>query len=354
MEPTYLIINHTVSYNWNGGTNTALQEIKLSKDGPAFLLTKDDRQRLISIKNDSSSNKLQDNTKIHVTKFSTLPKYKLDNYIEENKLKINRCRINKSPDSIVVNFDNLEKEYFKYSKKCYLIPGKLLFSLIDINEFKESHEHGENYYFKPTQEIYANLENYTYLYYGYDLDRLKQVNYTLFKEISNCETITGWVITESWGNKIGYENIDLLHDILNYKYNIICDSSISKDINSGTVIDPDLFKTLLGMASSTDNSNLAIVREIIANSEMEASKPYILFLLWWNEPLRKIDNNANYKFCLNQLKEFKNYYDSSRLDYFLQNVIVRLPEHKQIFFDCLAMYINHTAKYDLIKQLIVS
>jgi len=108
------------------------------------------------------------------------------------------------------------------------------------------------------------------------------------------------------------------------------------------------------MASSTDSSNLPLVKELIANSEIEASKPYILFLLWWNEPLRKIDGNANYKFCLDQLKEFKKYYDSSRLEYFMARTIERLPEHKQALFDCFTIHLNHISKQDLIKQLVVS
>ena len=358
MEKKYLQISGFTSYDWDRNTHQAsyYEDLTINSYGLGYFLDKKDKQQLINIKNKNSNNRLLDNTSICLTKFSTLPKYKLKNYIEENKLKISQCRLNKSPNSIVVNFDHLIDEYFKYSsREYYVISSKSLYDYISLDKTIKANTNSDHK-IRLDAEILNNLKEYTYLYdtHSYDLENLKQVNYALYREVLNCPKISGWLVTNSWGSKTGCENVDLLRDILDDKYHIICDSTINKDINSGTVIDIDLFKTLLGMSSSSDTSNLLLAKEIIANSELEASKPYILFLLWSNESMRKIDNNANYKFCLDQLKEFKRLYHDTHLETFIPGVLNKIPEHKQAIFDCFAAYINHRTNQELIKQLTVS
>ena len=73
------------------------------------------QNEVINLINNSKNNTLKDNSTVYLTPLSELPSYKLKNYIEENKLKINTARKLEKIDTIIINEDFINKNYSKIS-----------------------------------------------------------------------------------------------------------------------------------------------------------------------------------------------------------------------------------------------
>jgi hypothetical protein len=81
---------------------------------------------------------------------------------------------------------------------------------------------------------------------------------------------------------------------------VVFDSNVNEDINKGLIIDFDIFQNLYGMLKSTDTGNWEVAKEIIANCEFEASKPYIIDT---NQSLRWREQTNDCRYGTNSQRE---------------------------------------------------
>ena len=303
------------------------------------VFTTEHKNKYTQLYNTCKDNKLQNNTTVCLSPLSNLPNYKFKSYLTENKLNIKNVRRNSKPNALIIG-DSLIKEYYynEYTTGTYrIIPVDFLNSIATKNNKSKLEA---DFYFIDEEQ----LEQFKIHYPAY------------YNKLSEFETVTGTIINQDWGNKKAFEYFDLLIDILsdNLPYDIIFDSSINDDINKGLVIDDDVFVNLMNMLKSSDESNHTLAREIVANCELEPSKPYILFLLWRYEHFRKVADNKNFKFCLNALKSLRSAYYYTNLETLLTTIVGKYPEYTQAMFNCLKLYINNENNKTIIKEITVS
>jgi hypothetical protein len=295
-------------------------------------ITREMIEKYKNIYQKNANNKLQNNSTVHFSPLSNLPRYKYNNYIEENKLNIKKVRTKDKIDSLIISNTLINEYYFSNinTRKYYLVPLSLL-------SIKES-ERITSYFVREDR-----------------VEEVKQVSPSLYQQLIECPSFTGSIIADGWGTTQGYALFEYFSTLINNydlsSHNIIFDESINKEINQGLVIDIDTFDTLYNMLASTNKDNWSLALEMIANCDIEASKPYILYLIWNFDYLKKFNNNNNYKFCLKLLDKYRNIYHSSTIEKFISNLIVVNPEFKQDIFNCFKMHINAINKKNIIQEI---
>jgi hypothetical protein len=337
---TYRELFSLVNYSY--GTSTPKPSIQAStsyyssfNDG-LKVITRQMVETYRKIYEENKDNKLQNNTTIHFSSLSNLPQYKYKNYIEENKLDIKKVRSNKSFDSLIVSHNFIIESYTRgLFKKYYIIP----YNIIKPYLHKNSNEKSADFYLVNSLEV----------------EKVQPINPNLYSLLINCEYVEGELITSGWGDTRKCKSFDDFTNIINdydpHKFNIIFDESINNDINKGLVIDDDVFTSLSTMMSSSDKSNYSVAQEMIANCELEPSKPYILFLMWQYHFLKKINNNKNYEFCLKALSKYRSAYSSHTIEKFISDTLAISPEFKQQLFNCFRLYLNNKTGRDIIKEI---
>jgi hypothetical protein len=173
----------------------------------------------------NANNKLQNNSTVHFSPLSNLPRYKYNNYIEENKLNIKKVRTKDKIDSLIISNTLINEYYFSNinTRKYYLVPLSLL-------SIKES-ERITSYFVREDR-----------------VEEVKQVSPSLYQQLIECPSFTGSIIADGWGTTQGYALFEYFSTLINNydlsSHNIIFDESINKEINQGLVIDIDTFDTL--------------------------------------------------------------------------------------------------------------
>lgn len=341
--PTYQKLQSITEYNYNNGKKPHISPYTYTWGNIIMdklcIVTTEHKNKYKQLQDKCKNNKLQNDTTVCLSPLSNLPNYKFKSYLTENKLNIKNVRRNSKPNALIVG-DSLIKEYYynEYTTGTYrVIPT----SFLELITTKKSNVKLESDFYYIDEKQLEDLKTYYPAYYS---------------KLSEFETVTGTIINQDWGSKKAFDYFDLFMDILNDNppYEIIFDNTINEDINKGLVIDDDVFVNLMNMLKSSDGDNHNLAREIIANCELEPSKPYILFLLWKYEHLRKTSDNKNFKFCLNALKSYKAMYYYTNLEVFLTNIIGKNPEHTQVIFNCLKLYMNNENNKTIIKEITVS
>ena len=322
------------------------------------IISKDYEEKICNIIEKSKNNKLKDNSNVYLTSLSTLPSYKLKNYISENKLNITLTRKSNIVDTLIINEEFIKNYYFhtdsnyKKAEVWYIIPYDLL-----VNNYKSFIQpKGSGYCILEDNRYGTSKDDYVPPTNGFIIKYKDIQHNSKLKDLLNCPSIEGYTIDKSHGNKKAFDSIDLFLDLLNLvevkKLDLILDNTLNKEINKELTIDLDTFKTLYNMLSSTDDSNYSIAIELIANCEFEISKPYILFLANQFSEVRNKSNNKNYHMTHSQLKKYKKYYDNyENYTDFIKDTVIAYPEYKQILCDCLTVHLNNLFKSDLIKTI---
>jgi len=296
---------------------------------------------------DNKNNKIKDNSVIYPSPISNYPAYKLKNYIQENKLNIKKARKWDKIDTIIIDKDILNNLEYTKDKKYILIPGKEI-----ISNPKKYDLDKDNYAFRRGNGFHDVKFFYT---------EYSNIRYDSFKHFKDYKQIDGFPVTRYHGNKIICDNLEfileLFENVKKYNLHVVLDSSIDKEVNKDTVIDIDIYENLYNMLNSSDIGNNKLAREIIANCEYDQSRPYILFLTSCFEKLLTKSDNKNYHAVHKRLnKEIKyfdiwNYKVNGHFEV-IKNILLKCPEYKPIFCQCMKVHLNNLYGTELVKEVL--
>lgn len=290
-----------------------------------------------------NNDEIKPNKTVYSTQLALLPAYKLKSHNDDNKLNITKVRKLDKADYVLVNHALIQDLFFKNFSTYYLVPGKFL------SPYQKTSNHNSN-----------NLieVNSTYIVKDDIIEHVKDIDITFYNKIKEFPSFTGNFMSNDRGNNKAASTYDFFIKLINesnkYSYKIIFDENLNNSINQSIVIGDELFESICNMLKSTDSDNWEMAKEIVANSEFESSKPYILFLLWKFDNFRKTNNNKNFEFVIKSLKSYKHIYIEYALEKFLIKVFKINPEYKQILFDCLKIHINSMVDKDIINGIVVS
>jgi hypothetical protein len=293
-------------------------------------------------------NTLSDNTKVYSTQLSELPSHKLKNYVEENKLNITYGRKWTEIDSVIIGY-NFIKEYYGLNdaKKYLVVPTSYLRKNYKKYLHIEDGNHGKI--------------NTDYCLIGID-DYHKMINFDPSSQslASQFPTVEGYTISPGHGNSKAFKQLDFFKVLPNHiesnNLDVIFDETLNNEVTKGTVLDEEMFSSLLNMIDSEDKENLNMVKEIIANSEYEASEPYLAYLINTHPKLRVVNGNDNYKFLLKKLNKYKlaSRFDSPPIDEILSGLMRIEPKFAIQYAKCVTIHINHKLKREIIKEIILN
>jgi hypothetical protein len=339
------------------------------------IIPADYKEKLDSfINNIDKTAKLENNETVYISPISELPSYKLKNYIEENKLDITTARKPEKLDTIVISESFLRKNYlgikrYDSKKRNWVISSQEFITfpistIINDPNFKK--------YIPKTNNVWDNITLITRkvkaTHYVVEIDKFKDwisID-SLFKTIlthEDTEIIDGYMLEQSHGNKKVCDALNfvlnLLDNIEKHNIKVVLDDSLQEDINRGLVVDYETFETLYGMLRSSDMDSWEVAKEIIANCEFEASKPYLIFLYYTFPELRKRTMNKNHMFVRNALHKFYDGPMSGRdQSLSIDSLIFKLgkycPQYLQQQMPCLVYHMNSLAGTTIIKEIILA
>ena len=308
------------------------------------------------------NNKLKSNTTVYLTPLSLFPSYKLKNYIEENKLNIQTARKTEKLNTLIINNDFIREEYsLTKEEKYYVIPYDIIVK--DFSSFINKSNSWNDISKIPPHHLSKKDKNEvlkSFIMLEKDLN--EAIKYQkLFSKLLNCPTVTGEIITKSHGNSKACDHLEFFSNIFDLieknNLDVVFDDNINSAANKDTVIDLETFQTLYSMLSSADINNWSIAREIIANSDYNKSKPYILFLVKIFDFLKNKSGNVNYHLIYKYLLKENKKMDTILLskwhtyDVFIQKITNLYPSYNQNVCDCLTTHLNHLFKTSIIKTI---
>jgi hypothetical protein len=330
------------------------------------------KKEIYGIIQNAKDNKLTDNSIVYRSSLSTLPPYKLKSYITDNKLDIKTARKWEKIDTVIIDeiFINqfFEKTRWDWRLNQYVKDGmeELVVipteALLDNNKIKQHIAFNQ----RPLDALDYTIESPKCTHFIIRENEFQEMINTnpAFTELKMLgEVIRGQVLEKEHGSKPLTDACDFLLDFANnissYKTKVVLDSSVNNEINKGLIIDSGVFQNLYNMLNSTDTSNYEMAKEIIANCEFDASKPYIVALYNIFPELRKSTMNKNYKIVQKILdKSSLNIRTSTRygtptFDHLLSFFGEKCPELLPNLMPCLVYHINIISKSNLIKEIIL-
>lgn len=236
------------------------------------------------------SNKLDPKDKVYFTKSSTIPRYKLKDYLEQAKIEINKTNRIAFADTYVVGLNTYKTFiYNKDSIQTYFV--------VPVDDIVPYTERG----FK-TKAFDNNVQTVLVPHH------FKDSNHS-FTSLSNYPTVQIIPISKGWGNAKTNDILDSFVHIANKQTvpKLVFDETLLEDCNSGIVIDEDIYDNLRGMLSGKNTDNISMAMEIMSNSEYETSKVYLLMLLneFGNTSLKRVAKTTNYQSLLNYFIEYR-------------------------------------------------
>jgi len=320
------------------------------------------------------NSKLEDNETVYVTPLSELPAYKLKNYIQENKFNITTARKFEKLDTIIVSNSFIKKNYIDLTRWDHNIKNwvstseQFLIFPVDLilkdPKFKKYIPTEKNYW----NDISLITRKVKATHYIVKVDEFKKwvardPHFKTILDNKDIEIIDGHNIEQSYGNKKACDAFDftmnLLNNVKKHNIKVVLDDSLQEDINRGLVVDFEVFETLYGMLRSSDMDSWEVAKEIIANSEFESSKPYLIFLYYVFPELRKRTQNKNHMFVRNALYKFYSGPMSGRiqtmdLNDLLSNLGKKCPQYLEQQMPCFVHHLNVLAGKTLVKEIVLA
>jgi len=272
-----------------------------------------------------------------LTYFSPLckiPRYKIDNFISENKLNIPKTYTLKLADKLILDRKTTAsllnpRKYTKHIK----VPTSYIYDIglfitdksgkpISLSEIK--HEH------------ILFREGSTH----------PSINFSQFFDVEVIEIDTASLEKEYKFLFDLYDNLDKC------KFIIGEDDEILKQTNKELIIDEYIYNSLRDMLSSRSYENHKIAKELIANCDFEKSKIYLLLLLHeFNRSLFGGQKTPNYAVFLDKFKSWKLTSKNNWFNYGLQ-LLKQFPDHKQVIKKFLVVRFNKFAGQEVLTDMI--
>lgn len=305
--------------------------------------------RYKALKEKTKHNKLQEGSTVWFSYFSEFPLYKFKDYIETNKLNINRSsRYNNTVDTIILN-DAIINKYYNPNQTYSQNRG--LFYLIDKQFYAKNIQNKVD----PPYNVKDYKAELNQDYVIINETFVNNITSKIKLDIEKLPTIEGHVVGDEWGKVKAFDHAEIFEKIIEEyeqgNINIIFDDQINADAGNGMEFDVDLFTTLLDMVASNDEGNVNIAREIIAGMDLEQATPYVLFLFQLYPGLSRQNNTKTWKYVTDYYKTHKNHLQSDYLQLFLHNLGTTYPEYVPIVFECMARYFNKSWKNEIIKEI---
>jgi hypothetical protein len=304
----------------------------------------------------NKDNVLQKDSTINLSSLSTLPSYKLKNYIEENNLNIQTARKYDKVDTIILDNDLIREGYInEKNENIYFIPKEFIFEHFD--KYIDHEKVGT-----------GGWNDFTYLG-GCPIDAYvigeKELNEYLltFPHLilikDKIEPIYGHVLYKVHGNKKIIDNIELFKQLGDIVYGndlrVVFDSNISNEINKDMSFDIDMFENMFNMLNSNDEGNWQIAKEVLANCDYESSEPYLIYLFNFFYELRRTSSNKNYSYLRSKLKPFRvghfGKQDEHIFNYIIPKLMENHPHYAQEFMDCFRIHMNSLCKKNVILDI---
>jgi hypothetical protein len=260
-----------------------------------YILTNDIYNIPLSEFEKHKTNQISSTDKVYFTKSSTIPRYKLKEYCDNNSLEIDKTNRKEYADVYVVGL-NLIKELI-YDKSNYIQYYQIPIHDLDIldrstkAELKRHGWAGGDVLFKKEDDLQK---------------RLKNSNSSIL--LDKYPIITLLPIYKHHGSGKVNDVIDTfiyLTDRLN-THKLVFDETLISLCNADFFIDNEIYNNLCNMLSSEDKENNKLALEIMCNSNYESSKVYLLLL--FNEFANKInkEKTPNTQYLLNYFSKYYN------------------------------------------------
>jgi hypothetical protein len=266
--------------------------------------------------------------KVYFTKTSTIPRYKLKEYLDVNQIGIDRTNRVDRAQTYIISFNTikyLKKELLGWgsSGKEVIIPTQEFLSISNANYSKKL----TNY-----------IRNYQTDYVAIDGNYFEEVK----KECPGATLQEMYFIDQGWGFDKKTNIVDTIIYLLNKINNvkIVFDETLLEQCTKEITIDPSTYENIRSMLLSKDDGNVQLAIEMISNCNYVESKHYILFLLneFWNVCIKRADKTTNFNNCLKYFSPYRN----------------MIPNNWQLIVDALLKETPSDEHKELIKNYIVN
>jgi hypothetical protein len=276
-----------------------------------------------------------------LTYFSPLckiPRYKIDNFISENKLNIPKTYTLKLADKLILDRKTTARllnphKYIKYIK----VPvGYLYEKGLSITDNSDYHNEKRI----PLHDI-----KHEYVLFR-DGSKHPDINFNQFFRVDV-------IIVDAASLEKEYNFLfDLCNNLDKCKFIIGEDDEILKQTNKELILDEDIYNSLRDMLNSRSYENHKIAKELIANCDFEKSKIYLLLLLHeFNRSLFGGQKTPNYAVFLDKFKSWKLTSKKNWFDYGL-HLLKQFPDHKQVIKKFLVVWFNKLADQEVLTDMI--
>ena len=185
---------------------------------------------------------LKPNAGILIDKTSDVPRPKLKEFIEDNKLK--KVTLLSKADVIVIRRDTIQSLLKEEITQVYLL---------DKNDAKTLAMGNEN----------TILHNADYANYEQHMDQ------EYFDVKSRCTTMRGWSL-RGYRNKKQNESLEFLYSLIGINATIVYDDALVSTLNKdGLDLDEEIYETLQGMLLAKDTATFNLGIEMLSNVNVE-------------------------------------------------------------------------------------
>jgi hypothetical protein len=293
-------------------------------------------------------NKLDPKDKVYFTKSSTIPRYKLKEHLEQNKIEINKTNRIASANTYVVGLNAYKtliysNDAFGHNTNKYFV--------VPVNDIIQYCERG----FK----VKAFDRNITEVLVPYSY---KDSNHS-FATLSNYPTTQIIPVEVGWGAAKANDILESFVYIANKSTTpkIVFDETLLEDCNTGIVIDHEIYENLRGMLEGKNKDNISMAMEIMSNSDYNESKLYLLMLL--NEfgyRLRQVPKTVNYQSLLNYFIEYKDTMSNNweRFSDHMLNRVCKTDDDKEIIkryiLDCFNRFLKNSKTKFTLNDIVIN
>ena len=278
--------------------------------------------------------------KVYFTKTSTIPRYKLKEYLDVNQISLDRTNRVDRAQTYVANYNTikyLKKELPTYyiSNEALIVPIKELELIPNIN-FNKRLTTAINKY--QSENVYISINDQE----------------PVIKDIE--ESCPGaarkelYLIDHNWGHDKKTNIIDTINYLL-AKINstiIVFDETLLEQCTKEVSIDDSTYENIRLMLSSGDKGNVQLAIEMISNCDYVNSKHYILFLLneFWNVSIKSSEKTVNFTNCLKYFSQYRHLI-TNNWQLIVDMLLKETPtdEQKQLITNYIINRINATTSY---------